>query len=58
MRLPRLAPAEIEQGFGGVDAGSIRRMGVIHDGGERLYGLFGVYSCQRRDFDFERSLAI
>src|SRR5262249_56578312 len=42
MRLLRLAPAAIEQSFGGGYAGSIRRTGFIHDGSERLYGLFGV----------------
>ena len=51
MRLPRLAPATIQQGLRSCHAGSIRRMGFIHDGSERLYGLFGVHSCQRRDFE-------
>src|SRR6478735_3377196 len=51
MRLPRLAPATIQQGLRSCHAGSIRRMGFIHDGCERLYRLFGVHSCQRRDFE-------
>src|SRR4051794_10994847 len=51
MRLPRLAPATIQQGLRSCHAGSIRRMRFIHDGSERLYRLFGVHSCQRRDFE-------
>src|SRR5262249_26200473 len=51
MRLLRLAPAAIEQSFGGGYAGGVRRTGFSHDGSERLDGLFGVHSCQRGDFE-------
>src|SRR5262249_43289435 len=47
MRLLRLAPAAIEQSFGGGYAGGVRRTGFSHDGSKRLDGLFGVHSCQR-----------
>src|SRR5262245_33936819 len=51
MGLLRPAPATIEQSRGRIDTGGIRRMGFVHDGSERLDGLFGVHSCQRRDFE-------
>src|SRR5262245_34313117 len=55
MRLLRLTPAAIEQRFGCGHTGSIRRTRFIHDGSKRLDGLFGVHSCQRRDFEWSFS---
>src|SRR5262249_35032025 len=51
MRLLRLAPAAIKQSFGGGYARRVWRAGLVHDGGERPYGLSCVHSCQRRDFE-------